>query len=897
MASDPLADLGAVEVDQDPTSALLDTNDSSELADLGAEVVSPKELAEIQRQQELDAPFTAAGLGAARGLTFGLSDVIGRAQGGKKYAEYAQGLKEVNPAASIGGEVVGSVAGALVPGGAGARLAQGAKALTGARLGEGIAASVAAQALEGGAYGIGQTISEQALGSPESVAESLLANVGMGAILGGGLTLGAEGAVRGASKLASKTKAILKGDDGLAKWLGYSSPDEIMAAERAIGGKEAVRAAAAEEGVTITKGMESGSELIQGLESDLSQSPLVGTVVRKEISQAQKGMQASADKLLEEATEKTANQVGEEVKDAVIKKLTNDIDPIKKSYERLSKDAAMIPLEDKYKERLIKNISTFVKQEDKFGLESARAVVKALKEEGNAVSIRDIQRIRTGLNDKMSTAWKNSATDEYRILAEIRNKLTRFEEASVRRSSIEALKTLEGGGKNEFVALMAEDEGKAAAKEIIGEFKAAKKGYRQFKELLEDIGEQGKLGKINNLTQFADKLDSIDSKQLATKLFNTKNVKAMRFFKEQFPEQFDALRRLEIAKIRNAAKVVDPIRGEVYNLREIAKVSKKYEPEALEMIFDSAKARKLKNIETLVGATPRKIGPSGTPEGLNYQNIFNPLYIARDLTKYVAYRGFKIAEATINKEREALFNKAKEFFTGTAKAAKVGTTVGLLAGSQKKYEARMEDVEALVNNPETYVQRIEENTKGIANIDPDLQIALSSKALQAASYLRSKAPQNPFQGELFGNRKWQPSDFELSMFNRYVQVVDDPLSVLDDMNANLLTKESVDAFRTVYPELFAKVQKEYTDQATELEGDLDFAKKNQLSMLLGINTTSVQDQSFVQALQANNAVAGAQEDQMAQQQTAPKQKTRQLKSENPSRMMSQSEKLISSRGG
>ena len=896
MASDPLADLGAVEVDLDPNSTMLDINDPSELSDLGAEVVSPQELAEIKRQQELDAPFTAAGLGAARGLTFGLSDVIGRAQGGKKYAEYAQGLKDVNPAASIGGEVVGAIGGALVPVGAGAKLAQGAKALTTARLGEGVGASVAAQALEGGAYGIGQTISEQALGSPESVAESLLANVGMGAILGGGLTLGAEGAIRGASKLASKTKAILKGEDGLSKWLGVADPDEFMATERAIPGREAVKLAAAEEGVELTKGMKSGSEVVQSLESSLSQGGnYFNADVRKQTSKAMSGIQKSANNLLEEATEKTATQVGEEVKEAVLKKLTNEIDPVKNLYERLSKDASAIELEAKYKNRLIDNVTSFLQKEDKVGIPGARKILKALKSDSTA-SVRDIQMIRSALNDEASAAWRAGKSNEYRILAEVKNKLTRFEESSIRRTSINALKELEGGGKNEFVKLMAEDEGKAAARELIGEFKAAKKGYRQFKELLEEIGEQGKLGKINNLTQFADKLETIDAKTLANKLFNTKNVKAMRFFKEQFPEQFDALRRLEIAKIRNSAKMIDPVRGEVYNLREISKVSKKYEPEALEMIFDSAKARKLKNIETLVGATPRKIGPSGTPEGIDYQNMFNPAVIARDAIRWAAYNGLSIFEQTINKERQALIQKAKDFFSGAAKAAKVGTTVGLLAGSQKKYEARMEDIEALVNNPETYVQRIEENTKGIANIDPDLQIALSSKAMQAASYLRSKAPQNPFQGEMFGNRKWQPSDFELSMFNRYVQVVDDPISVLDDMNANLLTKESVDAFRTVYPELFAKVQKEYTDQAVALEDDLDFAKKNQLSMLLGVNTTSVQDQSFVQALQANNAVAGAQEDQMQQQQQAAP-KTRQLKSESSSRMMSQSEKLISSRGG
>jgi len=52
MASDPLADLGAVEVDTEPRSTMLDTNMASSLDDLGAEVVSQQELAEIQRKKE-----------------------------------------------------------------------------------------------------------------------------------------------------------------------------------------------------------------------------------------------------------------------------------------------------------------------------------------------------------------------------------------------------------------------------------------------------------------------------------------------------------------------------------------------------------------------------------------------------------------------------------------------------------------------------------------------------------------------------------------------------------------------------------------------------------------------------------------------------------------------------
>lgn len=60
----------------------------------------------------------------------------------------------------------------------------------GGKVGEavpGIPGIIASAATEGALFGVGQTVSEQALGDPDSVAESLMHNMGYGAFIGGGL--------------------------------------------------------------------------------------------------------------------------------------------------------------------------------------------------------------------------------------------------------------------------------------------------------------------------------------------------------------------------------------------------------------------------------------------------------------------------------------------------------------------------------------------------------------------------------------------------------------------------------------------------------------------------------------------------------------------------------------
>lgn len=157
---------------------------------------------------------------AARGATLGLSDVAARALGDDDAAIALEGLRAANPVISFAGEVGGSIAPALVTGGA--ALPAGAAA----RVGAGIAGSAAegagafarigraavGGAAEGALFGAGTGVSELALSQDpltvERIASSLSSHALYGAGIGGAAgTLGktaelglrrAKGAIDGA---------------------------------------------------------------------------------------------------------------------------------------------------------------------------------------------------------------------------------------------------------------------------------------------------------------------------------------------------------------------------------------------------------------------------------------------------------------------------------------------------------------------------------------------------------------------------------------------------------------------------------------------------------------------------------------------------------------------------
>ena len=194
-------------------------------------VLSDTEAEKLVEESNLEekygnSPATAAAAGAARGLTFGLSDVA-LTKLGIASPEALREIKNRNKAASILGEV-GSMVATAIPTGGATTAAKGAQALgAGVRaatkagqIAENITAKALAQTLkesgkkslarqvlkkglERGAgsavestfYTTGQLISEDALGERDFNAENLIANATMGALLGG-----AAGSVFGATE-------------------------------------------------------------------------------------------------------------------------------------------------------------------------------------------------------------------------------------------------------------------------------------------------------------------------------------------------------------------------------------------------------------------------------------------------------------------------------------------------------------------------------------------------------------------------------------------------------------------------------------------------------------------------------------------------------------------------
>ena len=181
------------------------------------------------------AKLLAAGANAASGFTMGLSDRALRNLGVSD--QTLRDFETGEPLTAGVSKVAGGIASIALTGGA-AGVGKGAAAATGlgARgiLGRAAAKAIelgTAGAIEGGVFGAGQAVSEDALGRADLNAESLIANAGLGAmvgggvggLLGGGASLTGEG-LKGVAKYAGEKL----GGGSVKEWL------EGFAGERAL---------------------------------------------------------------------------------------------------------------------------------------------------------------------------------------------------------------------------------------------------------------------------------------------------------------------------------------------------------------------------------------------------------------------------------------------------------------------------------------------------------------------------------------------------------------------------------------------------------------------------------------------------------------------------------------
>lgn len=192
----------------------------------------------------------------------------------------------------------------------------------------------------------------------------------------------------------------------------------------------------------------------------------------------------------------------------------------------------------------------------------------------------------------------------------------------------------------------------------------------------------------------------------------------------------------------------------------------------------------------------------------------------------------------------------------------------------KNTQQAFENISSNLNklqNPDTLVDVVAKKTARVTNATPGVAAAMQERLATGVQFLNSKLPRVAVNPGVF-SRPHIPSSLELAKFSRYLQAVEQPLSVLQELKQGTLTREHVEALQVVYPELYKEIQFRVMSQIQEDPSAIPYSKKVQLGILLGVPAdSSLQPENLMQ-LQQSISMGSDQPDSMSPATLSPRAK-------------------------
>jgi len=848
-------------------------------------------IADAEREEKygtMGQQLKTAAEGAASALTFGTSTGAQVALG-ISTPEDIRARKETNPGAYMAGNVAGLVGSALIPGVGAANLATkagvaGAKAV-GAVGGASLAAKAANMAVRGafeaGILQGGEEVSNMFSADPalrgQEMAETALANIGLAAVLGGGVggAIGAGGwALKEASDKAKGmfSKTLAKGEkivsevDQAAIDAGdfraaVANADELSAVEKKnvlsslgeqIDNAKEARQALESIGGVYDEGMFAKHKVVQMARDKLNNSGTAIGLKHQELNSHNfKKVADVADQVLGVDEALTKAQAGERMAQSLAGKIQQENAPIAALYDDLKRSHAVIPLADN--NFAPSAIARRLEQLPDFKLSprspEARLAKDVMREIEGLKTVDDVKRYTTSLRGRLSPT---ASPNEKRMVGVLADQLKELEEHSVMRFANKQLRD--------------NPEEAARIAGLIDQRKVANQQYKGFINKVQELSEQLGKRRVYGAQDAINFIQDLTPESVTQKLFAKNNSKFLTFFEKNFPDEMATMRSYQKNAMREAATV----NGE-FSPRRFFTAIGKLEPEIQKALFSADELKRLADAENVLNyAIPKNFNPSGTAYMTALGQLTNPAsMISANLTDLALDKLIKSASGGLEAAKAGALAQAT---VQGAKALKKGVNAVFNPVKQETIQGvtrRESQREKLAKMVEEYVSQPEKLLDmGLNNPIPEYNQVFSSSAARAISYLNSLRPQVDRMAPLDPG-KLPINNTAKAKYSRALDLANNPNLVLSFIKEGTLQPSDVEAIATMYPDFYQTMVSQLTTKITDVKTKgqiIPFATRQSLSMFMG----QALDSSLTpQAIQSSQSIFMRQPAGPQQQGTIP----------------------------
>lgn len=844
----------------------------------GYKLDTPEARHEIDLQAKygegLGAEVGAGLLGGARSLSFGVSDLLLQRTGLVGF-EALRELKERNPNATLAGELgalaiplggelfgAGKVAAGLKGAGSGisgvAKLAgtigeEAAKA-TGSKL-LGSAAQASAEAF---AYNVAKNLSESVLGDEKMTAQRLLAHSGQALAIGGGLGLGIPIAAKGVQLGAQKARQAIDA-------LGTTLKERVLPAA----GEAVAGAYSKAYGAVTGKGDEAANEVFAMLQGSFKP-----------------GAAAEREKFVRAISPDEFNQT-HEVFTSQLSDAFDNVQAIMKRGRQQLRPGEM--------DNLLEGVEMRPALAD-FGqlINTVAATAKKMADEPllyDQTYRREVERMVEALEQRVGSEAGGGKVG-FESTKDLWNTVNKIKGSAL--NDIAYTTNLRTAGRAEVNAVMEMRQLYRSFKEhlenpaLYGDAAARQASYNESISTLLGLIEKNKGSGAQGAFQrhFLGPdgfVDSAKTLKMLRKIGSSRDVESVAALEDFMAASRSFVDQAEKSSINAGldgavdragfesivSKIADTQRKATEDLAAVSKIRSQ-----------DAFGMALLNFQKTVGDTLFRDGVFSATVKLA-QKAASPFGVVKALS---AAEGFALkTSGRISGAVGRMVDKmgSAGVVAGTAvrpyvEPASVKLLLGGLLGDDPKkatkdrneaYQETLQRLSEAVADPATTGARLTEGVHAIAPHAPMLAQAVTETQMRAIQYLYEKAPKDdnavsegPF------SQGYQPADWEIAAWERCAAAVQDPLSVLDELEHGTVTQEAVEALQAVYPALYEDVRVQLTKQITETKTNVPYFDRIQLSDLFGVDLDNSLDPAFVNAVQNGYVQAAAA--QQSQRQSA-----------------------------
>lgn len=333
---------------------------------------------------------------------------------------------------------------------------------------------------------------------------------------------------------------------------------------------------------------------------------------------------------LGEGTELSQAQIGNVLKTNLTKQIQAQSEPISALYNDLTESYGAIPLNENVGKSLSSEIGELRDLTLSPSSPQGAIAKRVMNEVQNLKTVDDIKYYKSQLNGSLSPTASSS---ERRIVGVLSDKLSDLEEKSIIDFAKNKMKTPEA--KEKILGLLEQR-------------KVADAAYKPFRTDLNTLAEKLGKRKVYGTQDAVNFINELTPEEISNKLFSKKDSEFLNFFSKKYPEEMSLLRDYQKDKLLKLAT-----RTESYNSNAVFREVNKLEPEIQKIIFSQKELQSLKEAQIIKQNIPKNFNPSHTDDTRVFRNFFTGIpgrllgeFRDKHLTRYIQSGGSHIGAVT-----------------------------------------------------------------------------------------------------------------------------------------------------------------------------------------------------------------------------------------------------------